>query len=194
MLILILGPQFAGKTVATTFLLNKYKHQLSNKNGKKKSGAIFKKKSDNRYGIPGIIKDHMGVVHKVIECEKSADILNFIDIYDIFAIEEGHFWKNLYDVILKIEEKNKIIIINGLNADYRRKSFKSISNIIPLATQIIYKSSFCNECENSAYWTGLCNKEKTLKHCKNDGELILSGGKDTYIPLCYKHYMENLKK
>ena len=124
----------------------------------------------------------------IIECGK-------INEYDVIGIDEANFFgDNLFSPVIKmIEEYNKHVIVSGLPLDFERKMFGQISQLGDLADEVVTLKSCCKMCitqtpplRSDALFTHRISKENTSQ--------IETGGKDKYMPVCRKCYLELNKK
>lgn len=113
-------------------------------------------------------------------CIKTDDLLD-VDVseYDVIGIDEAQFQRNLYTFCL-LHERDKIIIVVGLDGDYTRKPMGQVMDIIPLADDYGKLYAVC-ACGESAIHT--CKKISKA----NDKTLDI-GGADKYMPVCRKCY------
>lgn len=120
--------------------------------------------------------------------KKSVNFLNEINInsYDAIAIDEAHFYPDLYETIKNWLENNKVIIFcAGLNADSNMNDIGQINKLYCKADEIIYLKAFCGKCDNK---TSL-NKTAsfTIRLCTDINPLHVGGMQD-YMPVCRRHY------
>lgn len=145
-----------------------------------KNVLIINHKNDNRNGI------HSVSTHDGMELEaKSVDMVTvhwfdtFKDNYDVIAFDEGQFFDGLRDVVIALKKMDKSVIISGLQGDSEMNSWKSITELIPLADDIIQVKALCVRCHKEAPFT---------RRLKPGGNQIIVGGKDKYMACCYKCY------
>lgn len=181
---LIIGPMYSGKT-STIIELNK-QYALSNMRV-----CIINYAEDKRYD------ENMLSTHdkRMIECyntlnlcdllyEKNTDTSSLIEDHDVFLINEGQFFPDLFDSVkMLVEEKNKIVHICGLDGDFQRNGFEQIIRLIPYADTITKKYSICKGCQNGtrALFSHRLSGEKEVKVI----------GAENYVPLCRKCYLEH---
>jgi thymidine kinase len=100
---------------------------------------------------------------------------NIVDKYDVFLINEGQFFKDLYDCVdIIVNEKKKKVYVCGLDGDYKRKKFGSILDIIPLCDDIVKLKGICKECffKESIFTNRITGeKEQTLVSSNNYNSL-----------------------
>lgn len=105
--------------------------------------------------------------------------------YDVFFINEGQFFKDLYVwVHWLVNEKNKKVYVCGLDGDYQRKKFGSILDIIPLCDDIVKIKAICRDCR---YREGIF----TYRLSNERSQMLI--GSDNYSSLCRKCFNNNLK-
>jgi thymidine kinase len=114
----------------------------------------------------------------------SLDEVN-VENYDVIGIDEAQFFKELKkNVLTWTDLKKKIVIVAGLNGDYKRDKFGEILDIIPLCDKLTKLSSFCTECSKS----GKIRDAHFTKRTVNDDKKVLIGGNESYTPTCRDCY------
>ena len=172
---LIIGPLFSGKT---TYIINKYKSYVE----ENKKVLCIKPNIDNRFITNKIVTHNKDF----IDC-KTLNNLSEIDnnelkIYDVLIIDEGQFFSDLKETIIKfLDIYNLHIIICGLNCDYKKEKIGDILDLIPHSDQCIKLNSICIKCNNNTI------APFTNRIIKSN-EQILIGGNDMYEPVCRKHH------
>ena len=106
-----------------------------------------------------------------------------LEKYDVFLINEGQFFPDLYDTInVLVNDEKKKVYVCGLDGDYRRKKFGSILDIIPMADDIVKIKGICKSCKiNDSIFTHRLTKETKQKVV----------GSDNYSPMCRSCYNKN---
>ncbi|NP_001296781.1 thymidine kinase [Zea mays] len=175
----IVGPMFAGKTTA---LLRRVQAEAGNG----RSVALIKSDKDNRYGLDSVVT-HDGTK---MACWALSELSSFhdklgIEAYnkvDVIGIDEAQFFDDLYDFCCKAADRDgKIVVVAGLDGDYKRRKFGSILDIVPLADSVTKLTARCELCGRRAFFT-------LRKTQETKTELI--GGADVYMPVCRQHYMD----
>ncbi|XP_066387631.1 thymidine kinase-like [Miscanthus floridulus] len=175
----IVGPMFAGKTTA---LLRRVQAEAGNG----RSVALIKSDKDNRYGLDSVVT-HDGTK---MACWALSELSSFhdklgIEAYnkvDVIGIDEAQFFDDLYDFCCKAADRDgKIVVVAGLDGDYKRKKFGSVLDIVPLADSVTKLTARCELCGRRAFFT-------LRKTQETKTELI--GGADVYMPVCRQHYMD----
>lgn len=180
---LIIGPMYSGKTTSI-IELNK---QYSFCNLKT---CIINYAEDKRYH-DSKLSTHDKIM---IDCyntfslkelfENNSDKFdNLLEKNDVFLINEGQFFSDLFKYVkMMVEQYNKIVHVCGLDGDFQRNGFEQIIKLIPLADNIVKKTSFCVNCKNGtkALFSYRITSEKEVKVI----------GSDNYIPLCRNCYLQ----
>lgn len=111
-----------------------------------------------------------------------------VENYDVIGVDESQFFENLKNIILDwVDNQKKIVIVAGLNGDYKREPFGEINNLVPHAEVIIKLSSFCKMCKDSG--NGIHQGNFTKRIVKGD-EQILIGGSESYVPVCRSCFLK----
>ena len=84
-------------------------------------------------------------------------------------------------IIVRRLKETKHVIVSGLSGDYNREPWETISNLIPLADDIIHTKALCVKC---------CNDAPFTKKISSDGKKIDIGDTDKYIAVCNKCYIK----
>jgi len=131
---IILGSMFSGKT---SELLNIYRlYNLCDI-----SCCVINHSLDKRYHKT-LLSSHDNRMIPCISSERIGDLLDeeILKNYQVFLINEGQFFKGLYETVKSLVEKHKkTVYVCGLDGDYQRKQFGEILNLIPLADEIVKK-------------------------------------------------------
>ncbi len=173
---LIIGPMFAGKTSHLVENYNKCK--LCNI-----SCIVINHSDDNRYDTNNLCT-HDNIT---IPCIKEANLNNIyknIEKNSVVLINEGQFFNDLYDIVIKmVEEMDMTVYVYGLDGDFQRKPFGQILNLIPICDSVQKLQSFCAKCKDATL--------ALFSHrIVNDNNQILIGSTEQYIPLCRKCFLK----
>mmetsp|Transcript_12919 Transcript_12919/g.23445 ORF Transcript_12919/g.23445 Transcript_12919/m.23445 type:complete len:246 (+) Transcript_12919:2-739(+) len=172
----IMGPMFAGKTSA---LLERIR--VEEKTGK--SVLVIKSATDTRYSTDAIVS-HDGDNRK---CSAVAELKSvpesLIKAADVVAVDEAQFFPDLYRFCRDVADGGQIVIVAGLDGDFKRERFGQLLDIAPLADAVVKLKANCAICGEEAPFTA---------RNVSDDEQTLVGGEETYTPLCRKHYVQNV--
>jgi thymidine kinase len=149
---------------------------------------------DTRYDLSGAsVKTHdeEGVSASGLGINDLPQILKLGQFHqaDVLVIEEAQFFNGLYDIIkIIVETYKKNVIIVGLDGDSDRRPFGDILSLIPLADKVTKLSALCKRCDDGTegHFTALVSQREGKK------EQIYVGGADKYLPMCRRHYLENI--
>ncbi len=174
MITLLFGPMFSGKT--TSLLAYERRFLIA-----KKHCILIKWSGDNRYTIEDKIITHGGIsntkqakVYNVTYLSQLKQECPELEEVNCILIDEGQFFPDLVEFVKEHMHK-KSIIISGLSGDYMQRPFKVISDIIPLATEIVHVKSICTSCGKDAAYTIRISTEQ---------EQTIVGADDKYQPRC----------
>ena len=176
-----IGSMFAGKTSAICTLISRYRSINI-------EIFVIKHSLDTRYTLNKISTHD----NKEEECYLTD---NLDDIYNhekykrckMIAIEEAQFFGDQLLVFVKhaTDIDHKHIYIYALNGDYKRESFKCISDLLPLANSINKRSAFCYYCQDGT------PGDFTLRTVDSNEKILI--GTDMYKAACRKHYLQFAK-
>lgn len=169
-LTLILGPMFSGKS---SFLIQQYKRY--NIAGKK--CLVIKYAGDDRYDETSVVT-HDLVKIQALPTSKLLNLDEEVKKYDVICIDEIQFFEDGL-VCDNWASDGKIVIVSGLNGTFQRKPWKIISNLIPLADDIIHLKAVCKDTGEDASFT-----HRTVS-AKDD---FFIGGSEAYSALDRKTF------
>ena len=173
---LIIGPMYSGKT---THIINLYK-KFKNDNI---PTLVINYAEDTRYH-KSLLSSHDKVMIPCYSCYNIEEVINEVNIekFKVFLINEGQFFNDLKENIIKLVEKyKKTVYICGLDGDFKRNGFEQLTSLIPYSDEIIKKYSICKYCEK--------NTKALFSHRITNETEIKVIGSDNYIPLCRNCYL-----
>lgn len=138
---IILGPMFSGKT---TELMNIYRlYTLCDF-----SCCVINHSYDKRYDEK-MLSSHDKAMIPCFLIDNITSIMDKKDKYQVFLINEGQFFNDLYETVVSlVETHKKWVYICGLDGDFQRKKFGKILELIPFADEIEKKKAICMGCKN----------------------------------------------
>lgn len=177
---IIIGPMFSNKSSLLIKRYHKFKIM-----GKKP--IILKYIHDNRYTDIGI-STHDKIVQtqdiRIIQSNiLSLDPAEFYN-HDVVLIDEGQFFLNIVDFAEKFANLGKIIIVAGLDGNFKREKFNNLIDLIPKAEFVKKLHAICEFCKT--------NKASFTMRTSADLEIEKIGGKELYVPTCRICYHKNL--
>jgi thymidine kinase len=172
---LIIGPMFSGKS---TELIRRIRLLESIK----KSILVIKPQIDSRYTHDKLTSHN----YETAECL----VLNRLDqisdpvvkSYSTVIIDEGQFFPDLFDTIVRwIENYPVNVIVGGLDGDFQKQPIGSILNLIPYSDSCVKYNGLCHKCQDGT-------EAPFTFRINNSTEKVLIGGAESYIPLCRTHW------
>jgi thymidine kinase len=113
------------------------------------------------------------------------NLKQLIKNYDIILIDEGQFFKDLYNFCKNITDTTKkIIYVFGLSGDSNRNKFGEILDLIPISDNITHLKSICNICSE------VCYAPFTLR-TSDKTEQVIVGSSNDYMAVCRKCWLNN---
>lgn len=177
---LILGCMFSGKTSELIRRIQRYKSI-------KKRVLFINYHEDIRYTSSP--SDNQIYTHDRMGCEgiylsQLNTLVNKIDEYDVFVINEGQFFSDIHSISLELCEKHgKDVIICGLDGDFQRNTFKyNLLDLVPYADTVEILTAYCSVCQDET-------PARFSKRISSETQQKVIGS-DNYIPVCRKHYLE----
>ena len=170
---LIIGPMFSGKSTELIRRCSTYK-------AIDKNVVVINHTLDTRCGME--VKTHSSAKFPAFKTTSLCDLF-FETIPDVIAIDEAQFFDDIDVFIKNMERFPIVIIVAGLDSDYKRNPFGKIPFIIPLANTVTKLSSMCCVCKDGtkAAFT------KRLVH-DADAAVVCIGSNVIYQAVCRKHY------
>ena len=166
----ICGPMFSGKTEELIRRLVRAQYA-------KQRVAIFKPKTDNRYSDDYIVSHNKRKIKSII-VESSDNIYQYKNKADVFGIDEAQFFDDkLIDIVNKLAETDKRVVVAGLDKDYTGKSFGPIRQLMIDAEYVSKVNAICISCGDPASFTQRISSEK---------DLVVVGETDKYEARCRK--------
>ncbi|MDP2036525.1 MAG: thymidine kinase [Ignavibacteria bacterium] len=170
----VAGCMFSGKTEELIRRLRRAK--IAKQNVK-----IFKPKIDNRYSANEIVSHSEQSLPSII-VETPFEILDYSDDAQVIGIDEAQFFsKEIVDVVNKLADQGKRVIVAGLDQDYRGVPFEPMPQLLAVAEYITKTLAICVNCGNPA--------DRTQRKVVS-AERVLVGATDSYEARCRKcHYI-----
>ncbi len=174
---LIIGPMFSGKSteiIRRVRLLQKIEKVV----------LVIKPKIDSRYVQDKITSHNFETMDCVVLSRLDELSDDFVIGHHTIVIDEGQFFPDLKDTIVRwLDSLSLNIIVGGLSGDFQRKPFKQISDLIPHADQCYKLNSLCNICKDGT-------EAPFSLRLTQSSDTVLIGGAESYIPVCRKHFVE----
>lgn len=167
---IIMGSMFSGKTTEMIRLLKRY-----DVIGKKV--VVINSQKDIR-STEDVLRTHDNVTFR---CIKTADLVNVnTSGCDVVAIDEAQFFIELVPFVEKELNAGRIVLLAGLDGDYKQRKFGSLLDCIPLADEVTKLTAMCMSCLDGT-------PGPFTKRIVESSELELVGGDDMYKSVCRFH-------
>lgn len=127
---LIIGPMFSGKTSSLINHYNRYKVY-------NQRVCIINYEDDKRYTNHGV-STHDKIIIDCIMAKTIKEVIdNHVDDYDVFLINEGQFFCDLFTSVHElVETKHKRVHIAALDGNFKREPIGNILQLIPLCDNV----------------------------------------------------------
>lgn len=172
----ITGAMFSGKTEELIRRLNRALIA-------QQKVEIFKPALDTRYHEKYVVS-HDETQIRSTPIQFAGDILLLAGNSDIVGIDEAQFFdEHLVEVVTKLANKGKRVIIAGLDMDYRGKPFGPMPALMAIAEFVTKVHPICIKCGAIAIYS---------HRLTQDMETVVIGEKEKYEPLCRRCYNESI--
>jgi thymidine kinase len=175
----VCGPMFSGKSEELI-------RRLRRAEIARQRVQIFKPAIDQRYSDSHIVshselKIRSSSVKNAAELEASLDLRT-----EVIGIDEAQFLGNeLVDLVVRLADMGKRIIIAGLDTDYLGRPFHPIPELLAIADEITKTLAICMQCGNPA---------KHTQRLVMSRELIVVGAGGMYEARCRRCFEPDLAK
>lgn len=194
-LIVIFGPMFSGKTGELIDLIDR--EGYADRNAK-----IFKPSNDTRYHPDKVVthsgreieaypidkESPLGVVHLIREIENGGEVVNIV------AIDEAQFFNGeMVEVIGRLLNNGKDVIVAGLASDFRDEPFGIMPETLSKADRIVHMHAVCTYRGEDGNVCGSKLASKTQRIIDGepahyDNPIIAVGGEELYEARCRQHH------
>ncbi len=176
----ICGCMFCGKTDEMLRLLRRFSIA-----GRRV--LLIKPRLDTRTEGASVIS-RSGAQHHAVAVDDSSEIEGIGGEADIVAIEEGQFFdERLPEVVERLAEAGKQVLVTGLDRDFRGIPFGPMPRLMALADQVTKLTAICMVCGEPATRT---QRLIDGAPAPADSPLIVIGGMgdETYEARCRLHH------
>lgn len=166
-IILIVGCMFAGKSSEMFRRINRAKYA-----GQKT--LIYKYSNDTRYDGESIASSHDGIKMDAVPVTDLTHIA--VPDADVIGIDEGQFIEGVANFAQRAANAGKLVIVAGLDSDFRMQGFPRIMELVPIAEKILKLRAVCFGCKRDASFTRRIDQTNQV--------LEDIGGADKYVASC----------
>lgn len=176
----ICGSMFSGKSEELIKRLRRA--QIANLNT-----LVFKHSIDDRITVE-YLHSHNGDKIKAIAVESVELIEDYMfDELQVIGIDEVQFFnKRIVEVICKLIESGKRVIVSGLDLDFRGMPFGSMPLLMAMADVVTKLNAVCQICGKDAHFSQRLVNGNPAQY---DDPIVLIGADESYqarCRLCYK--------
>lgn len=173
----ICGSMFSGKTEELIRRLRRA--QIA-----KQKVVVFKPRIDNRYDDEKIVS-HSKLQLPSIVIDKPTDILQHAVFAQVIGIDEVQFFSSdIVDIVQKLADSGKRVIIAGLDKDYKGRPFDPMPDLLSVAEYITKPLAICMRCGAPANYT---------QRITSSDKLVEVGADESYEARC-RHCFEPPKE
>ncbi|MBW6458606.1 MAG: thymidine kinase [FCB group bacterium] len=168
----ICGSMFSGKTEELIRRLRRA--QIA-----KQKVVVFKPRIDNRFHKEKIVSHSKQEIQSIV-IEDAEEILQHAVFAQVIGIDEAQFFNNnLIDIVQKLADCGKRVIIAGLDMDYRALPFEPMPYLLAIAEDITKTHAICMRCGGTANYTQRITASK---------ERVVVGAGEAYEARCRHCY------
>jgi thymidine kinase len=152
----------------------------------RKRVQVFKPIIDTRYAIDEIVS-HGDLRMKSEVVSAGGEILARVDWRsEVIGVDEANFMgESLVDVVQRLADSGKQVIVAGLDTDYLGRPFAPIPDLLALAESITKTLAICVRCGNPG---------KHTQRLRGAEDLIVVGAADMYEARCRRCFEPGIPK
>jgi len=175
----VCGPMFSGKSEELI-------RRLRRAEIARQRVQIFKPQIDQRYGDSHIVS-HSELKIRSDSVQTAADLEARLDRRtEVIGIDEAQFLgEGIVDVVVRLADLGKRIIIAGLDTDYLGRPFHPMPELLAVADEITKTLAICMQCGNPA---------KHTQRLIASEDLIVVGAAGMYEARCRRCFEPSLAK
>lgn len=175
----VCGPMFSGKSEELI-------RRLRRAEIAKQRVQIFKPGIDQRYSNDHIVS-HSELKIRSEGVSNAAQVAERVDLRtEVIGIDEAQFLgAEIVDVVVRMADMGKRIIIAGLDTDYLGRPFHPMPELLAVADEITKALAICMQCGNPA---------KHTQRLVQSEDLIVVGAAGMYEARCRRCFEPNLAK
>ena len=157
---------------------------------------LVKPALDNRGDVDGPkVRSRIGLVADCLTITPEQSFLDLFEVYktehgcDCIIVDEAQFCTAAHIDQLKQLTKFVPVLCYGLLTDFTNKLFEGSKRLVELADSLREIKSVCR-----------CGRKSTVNarfvngKCVDDGPVVLIGGDESYVNMCYWCWQDELKK
>ncbi|WP_026953002.1 thymidine kinase [Algoriphagus mannitolivorans] len=145
---------------------------------------IFKPSLDKRYHEENVVSHNENSIRST-PVNFAGDILLLAGDCEVVGIDEAQFFDlDLADVVQKLANQGKRVILAGLDMDFEGKPFEPMPQLMAIAEYVTKVHAICMKCGDLAAFSFRLSTSK---------DKVMLGEKESYEARCRKCYLEDKK-
>jgi len=175
----ICGSMFSGKTEEMIRRLRRAKIA-------RQKVQVFKPIIDTRYSIEKVTS-HAGIDFEALPVKSSAEIISHLNPETtVVGIDEAQFFDDgIVEVVEKLADRGKRVIVNGLDMNFRGEPFGCLPLLMSKADKVDKLQAICMVCGQPASRTQRLVNGKPAKY---DDPIVIVGAAEMYEARCRQHH------
>lgn len=105
--------------------------------------------------------------------------------YDVIGIDESQFFTKLTNIVSRLVDCKKTVIVAGLSSDAQRKPFGEILQLVPNCDDFVMLKAVCKFCCKET--KGKVVDAPFTRKISGTDSVIDVGGGDKYVAVCRRH-------
>lgn len=187
----IIGPMFSEKSgELIKYCLHAQKYQ-------NKIVQVFKPVIDDRYGKDEVAS-RLGMrmaannIHQDLPADVIAHLYALCADADIVAFDEAQFFAPaIVEVVQRLLDQKKHVLVAGLNLDYLGRPFGSLDKLLLFSDEVITKTAFCRCCGRPAMYTQRVLGGREVTASSIGASQVLIGDTESYEARCRLCYVKD---
>lgn len=168
----VTGCMFSGKTEELIRRLNRARFA-------KLEVVVFKPAIDVRYAVEDVVS-HSEERMRALPVQNASDILKHVGRASVVGIDEAQFFDDsLVEVVNRLADEGRRVVVAGLDQDYRGRPFEPIPQLMAIAEYVDKTLAVCMVCGAPA------NRSQRMVH--RDSQVLL-GATEVYEARCRAHW------
>lgn len=145
---------------------------------------IFKPSLDKRYHEENVVSHNENSIRST-PVNFAGDILLLAGDCEVVGIDEAQFFDlDLADVVQKLANQGKRVILAGLDMDFEGKPFEPMPQLMAIAEYVTKVHAICMKCGDLAAFSFRLSTSK---------DKVMLGEKESYEARCRKCFLEDKK-
>ena len=185
------GPMCSGKTLKLRSRLSEFL-DIGVKTCYINSSKDTRSSSDSAYSTNSSLHSNTTLdSFKLKSLSEHTSIKDF-HTYNVIGVDESQFFDDLLDAVNLWISQGKIVLVAGLNGNYKMEKFGQILDLIPISDHSEHLKSHCKACLRDSLKiypnnTFVNDAPFTLRTVSSTDETLI-GGSLLYSPVCRYHY------